>query len=129
MGFHCGLSLVVVSGGCSSLWWWGFSCFGAWALGVGWAPVTVAHGLGCSEAYRIFLDRVSNLCPCIGRWILNRQTTREALALHCCHVCSGVYRGHPLISWFCDGRYWICLTRPLCPQQCVARSSGSFRTF
>ena len=39
---------------------WGFSCFGAWALGVGWAPVTVAHGLGCSEAYGIFLDQGPN---------------------------------------------------------------------
>ena len=39
-----GLSLVAVSRGYSSLQCAGFSCCGAWALGV-WASVVVARGL------------------------------------------------------------------------------------
>ena len=40
----------------------GFSCCGAWTLGT-WASVVVAHGLSCSAACGIFLDRGSNPCP------------------------------------------------------------------
>ena len=39
--------------------------------------VVVMCGLSCPEAYGIFLDQGWNLCPCIGRWILNHWTTRE----------------------------------------------------
>ena len=75
----CGLSLVVASGGCSSLlhagfsWQW-FSCCRAQALG---ARISVAvarglrsagsgamaHGPSCSAACRLFLDQGSTLSP------------------------------------------------------------------
>ena len=77
----CGLSLVVASGGYSSLRYTCFFCFGARALGMG-ASVVVAHGLSscgswalehssvavthelsCSAACGIFPDQVSNPCP------------------------------------------------------------------
>ena len=40
----------------------GFSCCGAWALGM-WASVVVARGLSCSAACGIFPDQGSNRCP------------------------------------------------------------------
>ena len=89
LGFHCcacRLSLVAASRGYSSLccvgfslWW--FSCCRAWALGT-WASVVVAHGLssGMGLVAQQHVEsswQGSNLCSCIGRWILNQQTTRE----------------------------------------------------
>ena len=53
----CKLSLVVASGGYSSLQCAGFSCCGAWA------SVVVAHWLSCSVACGIFPDQGSNPCP------------------------------------------------------------------
>ena len=35
----------------------------------------MAHGLSCLQHVE-FADQGSNLCPCIGRWILNHCTTR-----------------------------------------------------
>ena len=62
----------------------GFSCCRAQALGA-WAQqlqrlstVVVAHGSSCSETCGIFLVRDGTHVPCIGRWILNHWTTREA---------------------------------------------------
>ena len=44
--------------------------------------VVGAHGLSCSPACGIFLDRGLHLCvPSIVRWILNHWTTREVLNL------------------------------------------------
>ena len=70
----------------------GFSSFGTWAQQL-WltgsvvvahrpqstSSVVVANGLSCSVARGIFPDQESNLCPCIGRRILNHCTTREVL--------------------------------------------------
>ena len=39
---------------------------------------SVAHGLSRPLPCVIFLDQGLNSCPCIGRWILNHCTTREA---------------------------------------------------
>ena len=70
----CGLSLVAASGGYPWLRGGGFSGCRAQAPGV-WASVVavhgpgsagsgaVAYGLSCSEAYGIFPDQESNLCP------------------------------------------------------------------
>ena len=63
----CRLSLVVVSGGYSSLRCAGFSLrwllllrsTGLWSAG----STVVAHGLCCSAACGIFLDQGSNPCP------------------------------------------------------------------
>ena len=40
--------------------------------------VVVAHGPSCSTTCGIFPDQGSNLCPYIGRQILNHHATREA---------------------------------------------------
>ena len=74
-----GLSLVVASGGHSSLRWVGFSLWwllllrsrapGAWvSVVVAWGlqsagSAVVAHGLSCSMACGIFPDQGSNPCP------------------------------------------------------------------
>ena len=42
-----------------------------------WTPGSVWHGLACSEACRIFLDRGSNLCPLHWRVDSYHCTTRE----------------------------------------------------
>ena len=57
-----GLSLVVASGAYSSLWCAGFSCCGAWALGMR-SSVVVARGLSCSAAREIFPNQGLNPCP------------------------------------------------------------------
>ena len=63
-----GFSLVVASGGYSSLRCAGFSLH--WFLllrsagsRARWASVVLVHGLSCSAACGIFLDQGSNLCP------------------------------------------------------------------
>ena len=43
--------------------------------------VVVAHGLSCSAALGSSWTRAGTRVPCIGRWILNHCTTREALRL------------------------------------------------
>ena len=48
----------------------GFSYCRAWALG-GPASVAVVHGLSCHMACGAFLKQGSNLCPCVGKQILN----------------------------------------------------------
>ena len=78
----CGLSLVVASGGYSSLWCTGFSL--QWLLLLQSmasrhagsvivalrlliaGSVVVAHGLSCSAACAIFLDQGLN--PCLLHW-------------------------------------------------------------
>ena len=75
-----GLFLVAASGAYCSLWCSG-SCCRARALGT-WASVVVVHGLSCSVACGIFLDQGSNLCPLVGRQILNHCTTREVPDIH-----------------------------------------------
>ena len=65
-----GLSLVPVSGGCSSLLCWashcgGFSCCRVQAPGT-WVSGVVAHGLGCSEARGIFSDQGLNSSPALA---------------------------------------------------------------
>ena len=76
-----GLSLVAASRGYSSLLCAGFSLqwlLLLWSTGSRHAgSVVVAHRLSCSAACGIFPDQGSNLCPCIGRWILNHCATRE----------------------------------------------------
>ena len=64
----CGLSPVAESGG--------FSCCGAWALGVR-ASAVVAHGLSCSVACGSSRTRARTCIPCTGRRILNQCATRE----------------------------------------------------
>ena len=96
----CRLCLVVVSWGYSLLQGVGFSL--QWLLSLQstgsrltgfigrstWTPllrfagssagsVAVAHGLGCSVPYGIFLDQGLNSCPHIGRQILNPWTMRQ----------------------------------------------------
>ena len=69
-----GLSLVAVSGGCSSLLCWASHCDGfsrcrVQALGT-WVSVVVAHGLSCSEACGIFSDQGLNSSPALaGRFL------------------------------------------------------------
>ena len=41
--------------------------------------VVVLHRLSCSAACGIFMDRSGTCVPCIGKQILNHQTTREVL--------------------------------------------------
>ena len=43
-----------------------------------WASVVAAHGLRGHTARGIFLDQGLNLCPCLGRRILNHWATRAA---------------------------------------------------
>ena len=70
----CGLSLVVVSGGYSSLQYLGFSL--PWLLSVqSTSSVVLACRFCCPAAHGIFQDQGLN--PWIGRWILN-QWTRKA---------------------------------------------------
>ena len=77
----------------------GFSCCVAWAIGAQTSVVAArglssygsralecrlsscVHGLSCSAACGIFLDRARTCVPCIGRQIFNHCTTREALQL------------------------------------------------
>ena len=64
----------------------GFSCGGVQALGhIGFSScssqslsVDVVHGLNCSKTRGIFWDQRPNV-PCIASWILDHQTTWEAL--------------------------------------------------
>ena len=77
------LSLVVASGGYSLLQCSGLLIMvaslvrkqGLWNTG----SVVVAYRLCCSVAHGIFLEQRLNLCPCIGRQILNYWTTREVM--------------------------------------------------
>ena len=39
--------------------------------------VVLVHRLSSSPAGKVFPDRWSNPCPCVGRWILNHWITRE----------------------------------------------------
>ena len=58
----CGLSLVVASGGYSSLWGAGFSL--RWLLLLqSTGSVFMVHRLSCSAARGIFPDQGMNLCP------------------------------------------------------------------
>ena len=54
-----GLSLVAVSGGCSSLRWLLIAEHGLQSAG----SVVVVHGLSCFAACGTFPDQGSNLCP------------------------------------------------------------------
>ena len=117
----CGLSLVVVSGGYSSLWcmgvslqWplllWstgsrhaGFSSCGAraqqlWLAGSrAQAQELWCTGLVAPQHAGSSQTRDGTCVPCIGRWILNHGPTREAL------FCSFLIKGMP---WLC-----LCLER------------------
>ena len=90
----CGLSLVVASGGYSSLWsmgsslWWHLL---AWSTGSRHASFSScssldsreqAQGLNCSTACEIFPDQGLNPVSCIAKWILNHWITREAPTSH-----------------------------------------------
>ena len=47
-----------------------------------WASAVVVHGFSCPMACGIYLDpntKHQTPVPCIGRWILNHWTTRDAL--------------------------------------------------
>ena len=48
----------------------------------------MAHGLSCSAECGILPDQGLNPCPCIGRWILNHCTTREAQKFKILMKCS-----------------------------------------
>ena len=89
-----GLSLVVASGGYSSLWsmgsslWWHLL---AWSTGSRHASFSScssldsreqAQGLNCSTACEIFPDQGLNPVSCIAKWILNHWITREAPTSH-----------------------------------------------
>ena len=79
-------SLVVISGGYSSLWCAGFSlrwrlllgCTGSgvWTLGRT-GSVIVAQGLSGSVACGIFPDQGQTCVPCTDNWIVIHGTTRE----------------------------------------------------
>ena len=76
-----GLSLVVASGGYSSLRCAGSRHAGFSSCGSRGAEcrlVVVAHRLSCSAARGIFRTRAWTRVPCIGRRILNHCATREA---------------------------------------------------
>ena len=76
-----GLSLVLASGGHSSSLCVGLSLSRPLLLrstGSRHAGSVVAHGPSCSAACGIFQTRARTRVPCIGRWILNHCTTREA---------------------------------------------------
>ena len=82
----CSLSLVAASGDYSvvvraSHWGWLLFVWtsvvvvpGLWSTG----SVVVAHRLSNPLACGIFLEQGSSHIFCIGRWILNHWTTREA---------------------------------------------------
>ena len=78
-----GLSLVVTSGGHSSLRCAGLSLSRPLLLRSTSSrragSVVVAHGPSCSAACGIFPDRARTRVPCIGRQTLNHCATREAL--------------------------------------------------
>ena len=73
----CGVFSSCGKWGCS-LWCVGFSLQGLLLL-QSMGSVVVAHGLTGSLACGIFPEQGSNLCPCVGGWILNHWTTQEAL--------------------------------------------------
>ena len=80
----CGLSLVAVSGGYSSLWCVHFSLrwlLLLWSMGSRRAgSVAAAHGLSCSAACGIFLDQGSNPCPL--HWQAGSQPLRHQGSPH-----------------------------------------------
>ena len=63
----------------------GFSCCGAWALGVR-ASVVVANGLSCTWYVGSSQTRDRTRVPCIGGRILNHWTTREVPLVHSCYL-------------------------------------------
>ena len=69
-------------------WLWGtrpqssLAC-GPWSMGL----VAVAHRLCCPSAYGTFPNQGLNLCPYIGRWILNHWACREVLLI--CYFLAG----------------------------------------
>ena len=73
-----GLSLVVASGGYSSLWCTGFSS--QWLLLLQ-STGSRCVGLVAPRHVGSSLTRARTYVPCIGRQILNHCTTREALVL------------------------------------------------
>ena len=97
----CGLSLVAAGRGYSSLWCAGFSLRWLllfWSTGSSragfsscgtWASVVVARRLSSCSARALVSPRhvgssqtrAWTRVPCIGRWILNHCTTREALII------------------------------------------------
>ena len=60
---------------CMGFYFGGFSCCGAWALGVR-ASVAVTLRLSCYSACEIFPDQGSNSHPLL-RWTLNHWITRK----------------------------------------------------
>ena len=60
-----------------------------WSTGqVGCAgSVVVVHGPSCSETCGIFPDKGSNLCPPIGRWILDHWTTKDVPDIFSLETC------------------------------------------
>ena len=66
-----GLSVVVVSGG--------YSLGAVRRLLFEVASLVVEHWLSRPMACRIFSDQGLNLCPCVGRQILNHWATKEDL--------------------------------------------------
>lgn len=83
----CRLSSDAVSGGASSLWCVGFSCFEARALGRtgfsscgSWTLVVVVHGFSYLQHVRSSQMRDQPGVPCISRRILNQWTTRDPLS-------------------------------------------------
>ena len=117
------LSLVVASGGSSSLWctgfslWWllllwstgsrpaGFSSCGAWAQQL-WLT---GSRVQAQQLWRTRLlapwhvgssrTRIQACVPCIGRWILNHCTTREALYLHLLSIQRYIYSSISLLNF------------------------------
>ena len=88
-----GLSLVVASGGHSSLWCTGLSLLRPlllWTTGSRCTgSVIVAHGPSCSVACGIFPDQGSNPCPV--HWQVDSQTLR--------------HQGSPICSFFKEPPY------------------------
>ena len=85
------LSLVVASGGCSSLRCTGFSCWRAQALGMqaseavgsrAWAQQLWLTGLVALRQVESSQTRDRTCVPCIGRWILIHCTTQGRPLFH-----------------------------------------------
>ena len=78
-----GFSLVAVSGGDSvvavcELLIVRLLLLGPQALGRA-GSLVVVHGLGCPAVCEVFPGQDQSSVSCIGRWILNHETTREVL--------------------------------------------------
>ena len=60
----------------------------------------VEHNFSCSAAHGIFLEEGSNLCPCLGGWILIHCTTKEVKKKNFFLSIKNAWEIHAIISQF-----------------------------